>query len=230
MTRLEWDRIGEKTYETGVDRGVLYPADGQPPVIWKGLVTIEEINANVDAADYFFEGEKYSISVSNRDFQAKIFAYAAPLTFAQYEGSIRIGHGLYAMNQQREPFGLCYRTRFGNDVDGPDFGYKIHLVYNAYAFLSPRSYRTDAVELNPVVTQWDISTVPYHKREYIWFDSDNNVDLDQQKTAYIPGSHFTVSTRSISPQKLSYLENVLYGTEHTEPELPSPAELIEIVR
>lgn len=229
MPKLEWNQLGLRTYETGVDRCVLF-ATQKFGVAWPGIIQIQEINAGLTVDAQYFDGRKYNTEISRSDFQLKLSAVYAPDEFAPCEGYQPLAKGLYASHQIREPFALTYRTMIGSDLDGSDHGYKIHIVYNAIAWPDPLVYRTEANPIEPTIRRWMIQTLPYHKREYVWFRSENGRDLIHQQTLHMPVSRFTVSSRTVDPQALEALERVLYGTRGTNPVLPTPAELIEIMR
>lgn len=229
MTRLEWGQTRMRTYEVGVDQGVLYPSAGLA-VAWPGLIRVDEVYANQDVEDEYFEGRKFATTVSKSEFQAKLQAFSAPKEFAPCEGHLSLGPGLYATHQMRDRFGFSYRSLVGNAVEGTEYGYRIHIVYNAVAIPSTTEYSTLAASVNPTVREWTIKTVPFYKLEYAWFTSPDNSELVPRGSVHRPVSHLTVDSRSVSPQTLAYLEQVLYGTDITEPELPTPTELLEIIR
>lgn len=229
MPRILWDHATEKTYEVGVSNGVLYPS-GSSGVAWPGLIQMQLRRVGANVTPIYFDGRKVQTSVERGDFEATLTAFSAPAQFSMSEGLVAIKPGLYATHQPREPFGLCYKSLIGNDERGTDYGYKLHFIYGAYAFPDTRVYSTEDDQFAPVVRTWRIQSIPYHKRNYIWFRSETGTLLQRQKSAYFPVSYMVVSSRSVHPDRLSYLEDVIYGTDTTEPELPTPPELIEIVR
>lgn len=229
MPRLEWGVLRERTYELGVDRGVLYPKDG-PGVAWPGLRLVETSASGGDVSDLYFDGQKYSNDIDYKDFSARISSFSPPKEFTACEGVSEIAPGLYATHQTRDFFGFSFRNLVGSALKGINYGYKIHLIYNAMAFPATRTFETQTSVATPVIREWQVQTVPYNRREYTWFESQADNTYLRKKSVFMPGSHFVVSSRSLNPQTLSYLEDVLYGTENTEPELPSPTELIEIIR
>ena len=229
MTRLTWDVIRLRTYEVGVDRGVFYSSSG-PGVVWPGLVQVSEINANQDVVSEYLDGRKFFTSVMRPDFQAQIQAFTTPRGFEACEGQVEIAPGLYATNQIREPFGFSYRTLVGNPVEGSDHHYRIHVVYNAIAVSEGVLLQTMSDSPESALRQWTIHSIPHHRMHYTWFESENGVELIRQESAYFPVSHLSVSSRTMSPETLGYLEDVLYGTDSTSPSLPSPDAFIEIVR
>lgn len=229
MTRLEWGLTRMRTYETGVDQGVLYPTSGLA-VAWPGLIRVDELYANQDAEDEYFEGRKFATTISKAEFQAKLSAFSAPKEFYPCEGYLALAKGLYATHQMRESFGFSYRTLVGNAIDGVDYGYRLHIVYNAVAIPSAVGYETISNSVSLTVREWTIKTIPFYKLEYAWFKSPDNSTLIPRGSTHRQVSHLIVDSRAISPQALTYLEQVLYGTDITEPELPTPTELIEIIR
>jgi hypothetical protein len=210
MTALAWNQPGQKIFETGLDRGVLYPRLG-PGVAWNGLVAVDENPSGGEPTPLYFDGQKYLDVMANEDFQATLQAMAAPPEFAACDGQVVLAAGLVATQQPRDTFGLSYRTLVGNDTQGTDHGYKLHLVYNATAGPAPKSHRTtsNASDLSPTV--WTIYSVPV------------------PATTYRPSGHLVLDSRDISPSVLQEIEDLLYGTVSTAPELPTPAELIVLL-
>lgn len=229
MAKLNWNVPEFKTYETGVDRGVLYQS-GKPGIAWPGLITVKESNTNQNVGAVYLDGVKVRTSVSSADFEMTISAFSAPEEFCVNEGTKRLYPGLYATGQKHEYFGFSYRTLIGNQIEGNEFGYKIHFVYGCLAFSSPVNNSTITNVSVPTAKEWTVKTIPYALDEYVWFRSDVEGNLYQQRGLYSPVAHLVVSSRSINPESMEFLENVIYGTETTEPELPTPTELIEIVR
>ena len=229
MATLIWDESKNRIYEAGLDQGVLFPFQAAA-VAWSGLISIDEVNANQEATPEYFEGVRFKTSLSKADFQANLSALSAPVEFAPCEGKLELYPGFYATNQPKELFGLSYRTFIGNPLEGLDYGYKIHLIYNALACSEERSHQTYNATTDPVVHRWLIRSVPYYKRDYIWFSSEDNLNLQHELLGFHPISHLIVSSKSVEPQNLELLENVLYGTSTTDPELPSPTEVLELIR
>lgn len=229
MTALKWGENRNRTYELGLDQGVLYPANSSG-VAWNGLVSLDEVQAEQEVEDEYFEGLKFRTSVSPTDFEAKLSAITVPKEFMPCEGNVELYPGFYASNQPKELFGLSYRTLIGNSFDGTDYGYKIHLIYNAMAFAEEKEYVTIDKKAKPVLRTWSIKTIPYYTRDFVWFSSEDNYNLSRESVGFRPVSHLIVSSRSVNPQALTLLEDILYGTETTNPMLPAPAEVIEIVR
>lgn len=161
MTRLHWELARLRSYEIGVDRGVLYPSTG-PGVAWGGLVKVDSIYSGQQLEESYFDGRKFQDSMIRSTFSANITAFSAPKEFSISEGRIEIAPGLYATHQLRRPFGFSFRTLIGNPTEGLNYGYKLHFVYNALAFPASRSYRTIGAETEPLVRQWRVETKPYY--------------------------------------------------------------------
>lgn len=230
MAAIAWNTLHTRVYERGVDRVVLYPS-GAPGIPWSGVTQIDEVYNQTTLTPQYFEGRKVSESIQKGEFQAKITAYSVPDEFAPMEGLFEAAPGLFAGNQVRIPFGMSYRTLLGDPTSGLELGYKIHFVYGALAFPEARTYQSLSDVDNPVLRAWQLVCVPYFKHEYVWFRAtEGSLLVKHQNPMFPPVSHIVVSSRSTSPQTLSYLEDVIYGTDSTEPEMPTPPELIEIVR
>jgi hypothetical protein len=208
MTRLSWDAIGERLYETGVDRGVLY-VEGYPGVAWTGLTAVSESPSGGEATAYYLDGVKYLNVVSLSEFAATLSALYYPELFEECDGLSSVG-GFYVTDQPRKSFGLCYRTRLGNDLEGFDYGYKIHLVYNAYVSVSSREFESinDSIGMTPF--SWPISTRPLIV------------------PGYRPASHFIIDSTKVSPETLETIEDILYGADGVSARLPTVDELLAI--
>lgn len=230
MPAIAWNQLHNRLYEVGVDRVVLYPSN-KPGVAWTGVTEIIENYATRTLTPQYFEGRKFSDAIQRGEFQASISSYNVPDDFAPMEGLFEAAPGLFAANQPRVPFSLSYRTLIGDPVQGLNAGYKLHFVYGALAFPSTRSYKTIDKVTDPVVRIWSIICIPYFRNEYVWFrGSYDSPLLKHQNPVFPPVSHIAVSSRTVNPENLAALENIIYGTETTEPEIPTPPQLIEIVR
>lgn len=207
MTRLAWGAVGERTYEGGVDRGVLY-VDGLDGVPWNGLVSINEAPSGGEATPHYLDGVNYHNRVSVEEFRATIEAFTYPEEFMECDGTSRISRGLFAAHQPRKTFGLTYRTLIGNDIEGFDYGYKIHFVYNCVVTPSSRANKT--LSNNPEISNFSWSVVS--KPPALNWDTST--------------AHFIIDSREVTPDFLAYIENTLYGTASNAPRLPSPHELI----
>lgn len=207
MARLIWGNVGERLYETGLDRGVLY-SDGVNGVPWNGLIAVTELSDNDSVKSYYLDGVNYLSVVSNDDFKATIEAYSSPPQFSAAEGLAQINNGLIVANQPRKPFGMTYRSKIGNDVLGDVFGYKLHIVYDAVATGGRRNYTTlnDGVETSRF--KIDISGRP------------------QQIAGHRPSAHFVVDTRFTPEAKLLDIENLLYGSNTNNPTMPTATQLL----
>lgn len=216
MAKIVWDQTGERFYETGTDRGVLYPAvNGAYPkgVAWNGLTGVDENPSGAEESKFFADNIKYLGLRSAEDFGATVTAYTYPDEFAACDGSATPTPGLYIGQQTRKPFGMSYRTKVGNDVAGDDLGYKINLVYGATASPSQRSYKTVNESPEPIEFSWELATTPVA------------VEIANLK----PAAHLTIDSRTTPAEKLKALENILYGTETEDPRLPLPKEVYELL-
>lgn len=209
MTRLTWSDVGERFYEAGCDRGVLY-IDGIAGVPWNGLVAVTESPTGGDVTPFYVDGVKYFNSSSAEEFEATIDAFTFPEEFYQCDGTVRVANGLYASQQKRKSFGLTYRTKVGNDVDGIDHAYKIHLVYNALA--TPSQHANNSLTDSPNIDNfsWKIVTRP------------------PTFTGYKQTAHFVIDSREVPADLLGEIENTLYGAVDTPSRLPFVDELISM--
>lgn len=215
MTKIEWDKTGERFFETGVDHGVLYIYDSDTRVYkdgvpWNGLVTVNETPSGAEPNPQYADNIKYLNLFSAEELGVTIEAFTYPDKFAECDGSVDVEKGLTLGQQARKMFGLAYRTKIGNDVKGNDAGYKLHLLYGCKASPSERSYSTINDSPEAITFSWELSTTPIPVEGH-------------QPTALI-----TIDSRTYSKAKLKKLEDMLYGTEDTEPKLPLPAEIIAL--
>lgn len=208
MTRLSWSTPGTRFFEAGVDQGVLFI--GTVGVPWIGLISVDENPTGGDAKAYYIDGVKYLNAAANEEFAATLSAYTYPDEFNECDGSSKIHNGLYATQQARKTFSLSYRTRIGNDVDGVDHGYKIHLVYNALAAPSKATYSSIGGSNDPSDFSWDITT------RASAFALHRNV------------SHLVIDSTETDARILSTLEDILYGSDTTASRLPSITELTSL--
>jgi hypothetical protein len=207
MTRLLWDDRGERFFEMGVDRGVLY-VSSSAGVAWMGLTSVAENITGGEPRPYYLDGEKYLNLLSAEEFEATIEAFGCPDEFGVCDGNVEIHTGLIATQQPRQPFGFCYRTRVGNEISGPDLAYKLHLVYNALAAPTQRNNTTLGGSADPTKFSWSITTKP------------------PAITGYKRTAHLVIDSRTTDPDVLSDVEDALYGTVSTDPYLPDPDDLI----
>lgn len=222
MSKLKWDQTGQKLYETGVDHGVLYVRDaGKYPkgVAWNGLINVSENPSGAEASPLYADNIKYLNLVSNEEFAATIEAYTYPDEFGECDGTAEIATGVFIGQQSRKTFGLCYRTRIGNDVDGDSHGYKLHLIYGALAAPSQKGYSTVNDSPEAITFSWEVSTTP--------------VEVTDKK----PTACLTIDSTKIDKDKLAALEEILYGKDETdaggdavEPRLPLPDEIVELMK
>lgn len=214
MTRLAWDQTGERTYEQGVDRGVLYiPNNGvyDDGYAWNGLTAVNETPSGAEATSIFADNIKYLSLQSAEEFGGTIEAYTYPVQFGQCDGTASPETGVTVGQQTRKVFGLAYRTLKGNDVLGADYGYKIHLVYGALAAPSEKAYGTVNDSPEAVNFSWTFTTTPV------------NV------TGLKPSAIMTIDSTLVDPAALENLEDILYGTVGNDPRLPLPDEVISII-
>lgn len=215
MSKIIWDNTGERTYETGVDHGVLYPIQegGQytKGVAWNGLTAVTESPSGAEATPLYADNIKYLNLVSAEDFGCTIEAYTYPDEFAECDGSAEIATGVYAGQQARKVFGLCYRTILGNDTDSNAHGYKLHLIYGCLASPSEKSYSTVNDSPEAITFSWEVKSTPV------------NV------SGFKPTAVLTIDSTKVEPSKLAKLEEALYGSESTEAKLPTPDEVVAIV-
>lgn len=213
---IQWDQTGERYYETGVDRGVLYPLNTTtkkytPGVAWNGLTSINENPSGAEATALYADNIKYLELRSAEQFGMTIEAYTYPDEFAVLDGSVSPVAGVRLGQQKRGVFGMCYRTKIGNDVDGEDKGYLLHLVYGAMCAPSSRNYQTINDSPEAITFSWEVTTTPV-----------------SAGASYKPVSTITIDSRTADGTKLAALEQILYGTpasggtEAVPPELPSP--------
>jgi len=212
MTKLLWDQVGERTYETGVDHGVLYiPNVGgvyDTGFAWNGLTTVTESPSGAEASPQYADNIKYLNLISAEEFGASIEAFTYPVEFAQCDGTASPVPGVTVGQQPRKSFGLAYRTKIGNDTAGQDFGYKLHLIYNALAAPTEKAYATVNDSPEAIAFSWEVTTTP--------------VDVPGHK----PTAVMTIDSTKVDSAGLADLEEALYGTAGSDPRLPTPAEVI----
>lgn len=210
MTKLIWGAAGERFFEAGVDRGVLY-VPGLSGVAWNGLTSVSEAPSGGEPQPYYIDGFKYANIASAEEFNASLEAFSSPDEFAVCDGSVQLAAGLFATQQPRKQFDLSYRTMVGNDLLGLDAGYKIHIVYNALAGSAGRSNGTLTSSFDPIKLSWDISTRP---PEAIY--------------GFKPTAHFVIDSRKTPPMVVSMLESILYGSASTMPRVLPIVELMDL--
>lgn len=214
MAKIVWDATGERLYETGVKQGVLYiPTDGvySKGVAWNGLTAVTESPSGAEATPLYADDIKYLNLMSNEDFGCTIEAYTYPEEWAACDGSASLAAGVSIGQQPRKTFGLSYRTTLGNDTEGNDYGYKLHLVYGGLAAPSEKAYATINDSPEAITFSWEVTTTPV------------NV------TGHKPTAHLEINSTKADKAKLAALEAILYGDETNEPRLPLPDEIAELM-
>ena len=215
MAKLVWDKTGERFYETGVKKGVLYPqaAGGTYPkgVPWNGLTAVTESPSGAEPTPLYADDIKYLNLMSVEEFGATVEAYTSPDEFAECDGRASIAAGVSIGQQKRKAFGMSYVTTLGNDVDGNSHAYQIHLIYGALAAPSEKAYASINDSPEAMTLSWELSTTPV------------------EVPGFEPTASVTIDSRNVNPTKLAALEAVLYGSESEEARLPLPAEIITLV-
>lgn len=216
MSKLVWDKTGERLYETGVKNGVLYVQDetGAYPkgVAWNGLTAVTESPSGAEATALWADDMKYLNLLSTEEFGATIEAYTYPDEFAECDGSAVLAKGVKIGQQKRKVFGMAYKTTLGNDIDANDYGYKLHIIYGALAAPTERGYATINDSPEAITFSWEISTTPV------------NV------TGFKPTSYIEINSKTADPTKLAALEAKLFGSENEEATLPLPDEIAELMK
>lgn len=219
---LKWDEVGERTYETGVRMGVLYNINRDTNeydsgVAWNGLTKVSEKPTGAEVTDLYADDSKYLSMTALEKFEASMEAYTYPPEFERCDGSAEITPGVTIGQQNRETFGLCYRTVLGNDTLGEDYGYKLHLIYGCKAQPSEKGYETINDSPSAITFSWEIKTTPVKVKGY-------------KDTASL-----TIDSTKVDKEKLEALEAILYGTaaegntEAVQPRLPLPDEVKDII-
>lgn len=214
MAKLEWDKVGEHFYETGVDHTVLYLRDEAGKYTkgyaWSGVTSISESPSGAEASAQYADNQKYLTLISAEEFGMTIEAFTFPSEFDACNGEVEAAEGVRIGQQKRSTFGLSYRTKVGNDVEGQDKHYKLHLVYGCTASPSERAYATVNESPEAMTFSWEVSTNP------------------ENVAGKKPTSLITIDSREVDPTKLTQLETMLYGGSDAEPKLPSPDEVITL--
>ena len=215
MSKIVWDAIGEHTFETGVRNGVLYLKDTEGVydngVAWNGLTSVSESPEGAEPTDLYADDIKYLTLMSAENFKATIEAYTYPVEFEECDGSATIAKGVVIGQQSRKPFGLCYRTAIGNDTDGNEHGYKLHIVYGCQASPSEKQYSTINDSPEAITFSWEVNTTP--------------VNVNGKK----PTATLIIDSTKADKAKLTALEAILYGSEEQEPRLPMPDEIAALM-
>ena len=214
MSAIVWDQTANRFYETGIDHGVLYVRDqnGAYPsgVAWNGLISISENPSGAEANPLYADNIKYLNLISAEEFGCTIEAYTFPDAFAECDGAAQLLAlpGLTAGQQVRKTFGLVYRTKVGNDVDGDAYGYKLHLIYGCQASPSERAYSTINDSPEAITFSWDVTTTPV------------------AVNGFRPTASLVIDSRKVDAGKLADLEEILFGATLVTPSLPLPDAVI----
>ena len=216
MAKLVWDKVGERRFETGVDRGVLYVQkdDGTYPkgVVWNGLTAVNESPSGAEPEALYADNIKYLNLTSAEEFGASIEAYTYPDEFAVCDGSAALAEGVMIGQQTRQAFGLSYRTLVGNDIKGNTLGYKLHLIYGCMAAPSEKGYTSVNESPEAMTLSWEVKTTPVNVK-------------DHKPTACV-----TIDSTKVDADKLAALEAILYGSDEVEARLPLPDEIADLFK
>lgn len=216
MARLIWDEVGQRFFETGVKNGVLYVQDNDGSykngVVWNGLTAVTESPSGAEETPLYADDVKYLTLRSAEEFGATVEAYTYPEEFEQCDGSASIANGVTIGQQARRAFGLCYRTSVGNDIQGQNFSYKLHLIYGCTVAPSEKSYSTINDNPEAITFSWELSTVP--------------VPVD----GFSPTASLVIDASKVDEGKMQLLEDALFGDEQNEAKLLLPNEIMEILK
>ena len=210
MAVLTWDQTGEKLYETGVQKGVLYPMDGAvygKGVAWNGLTAVNETPSGAESTKLYADDIKYLDIRSAEEFGATIEAYSSPDEFDACDGTAELADGVNIGQQNRKGFGFCYRSTIGNDTEYNNYGYKLHIIYGLTAAPSERSYSSVNDSPETATLSWEVSSTPV------------------SVAGFKPTSIVTINSKKINPEALKEIEDTLYGTESVEPKILLPDEI-----
>ena len=213
--RLTWDDLGKRFYETGVKQGVLYPQVGgayPKGVAWNGLTAVTESPSGAEPTPLYADDIKYLELTSNEEFGCTIEAYTYPDEFKACNGEATLAEGVTIGQQTRVPFGFCYKTVLGNDEKKNDYGYKLHLVYGATASVSEKAFQTINDSPEAITFSWEVTTTPVAVK------------------GFKPTAILTIDSTTIAAEKLTALEDILYGKDEAEARLPLPDEIAELVK
>lgn len=212
---VKWDQVGERTYETGIDHGVLYVMEGKEygaGVAWSGLTSVTQSPSGAEANDIYADNMKYLSIRSAETFGLTVECLTFPDEWYPCDGCLQVAPGVFIHQQSRKMFGLCYRTIKGNDTESNDYGYKIHLVYGCTTSPSEQAYNTVNDSPDPITFSYEMTSTP--------------VPLDGHKAV----SLFTIDSTTVDKEKLAEFEKIIYGSddagEVTPPRLPLPDEVV----
>lgn len=215
MSKIVWDKTGERFYETGVRNCVLYLINKETKefdkgVAWNGITSVSESPSGAEASPLYADDIKYLNLISTEEFGCSIEAYYYPEEFEECDGTASLAKGVTIGQQNRRLFGLCYRTTVGNDVESNDYGYKLHFIWNCLAAPSEKSYQTINDSPEAITFSWEVSTTPV------------------EMTGYKATASMVIDSTKCDKAKLAQLEEILYGSETKEPKLPMPSEIAAI--
>lgn len=216
MAKLEWDKVGERLYETGTSKGVLavIGATGvaEEAVAWSGLISVKQSPDGAEPSDLYADDMKYLTLMSSENFKGSIDAYTYPDEFNACDGVVEVVPGAYVGQQSRAPFNFSYKTLIGNDTVGTDLGYKIHLVWNARVKPSERAYESVNNDPNAITFSWEFTTTP--------------IQVEGLK----PVAYLCIDSTTLPKDKLDALEALLYGAAETPAKFPTPQEVIALIK
>ena len=211
--RLVWDKSGEHFYETGVDHGVVYPMTGgtyEAGEAWNGLTAVNETPSGGEATALYADNIKYLNLMSVEELGLSIEAYTYPDKFAECDGTKEIKPGVMIGQQNRKHFGFTYRSMIGNDEEGTDLGYKLHLVYGCLASPTEKNHSTVNDSPEADTFSWDVTTTP--------------IAVENFK----PSASLTIDSRKVPANVLKQIEDLLYGSADSEPTLPTPDAIVAL--
>lgn len=218
MSRIKWDQTGDRLYETGTSKGVLFPQDEEGEyeegVAWNGLTSVKQSNDGAEPTDLYADNIKYLSLMSAENHKGTIEAYTYPEEFEECDGSSIVNPGVFVGQQTRKQFGLVYSTIVGNDTQGNAYGEKMHFVYNARVSPSERAYETVNDDPEAITFSWEYTTTPEDLEE---------IDLD-------PSAGVTVDKKEVGSDIFEELQDLVYGTDEDEPEMPSIEDIIELTK
>jgi hypothetical protein len=206
VARLTWSEPGNRLFEAGVDRAVLY-VEGGAGVAWTGLISVQDNRSGGQSKPRFLDGVKVSNHASLEQFEGTIEAFAYPDEFGVCDGTVKLQNGLRARRQRRRPFSMVYRSKVGNDLKGIDHAYKIHILYNLRAEPADRGYETLGEDIEPITFSWDVTARP------------------EMVDGLVPTAYFEIDSRDVPQELLETVENILYGDSTQDASLPSAGEL-----
>lgn len=210
MPTLVWDQIGDRVWEAGVSKGVLY-VENNRGIAWNGLTTVEEDSVN-ESEEFHFDGVKYADIVTVGDFKGTIRAITYPDEFMEFEGSPEEQTGFHIMNQPPKQFSMAYRTQIGDDLAGIDSGYKLHILWNLTAIPATRTYQSLGSNVDPTEFEWQVTSIP------------------EPIQGYQPTAHIVLNSRKLDPAMLQDIEDILYGDDEESAYLPSLQSLATFIR